>query len=279
MEVEGLAEGKHNTKFWVNLIKVIDIFLILLLVSQILFIFCTDFTGYCKREEESLKSDLLKLISKLEITFDPNSIEGSTNSIIQDSQNIDEYMTSLKPENKKAREHYKRLVKTITTEILLRLSDKPELLDKTFKKELPFNKVSIKDFSNSKNFPISLESFSIKGIFIPDLVVLISEEQEIQKGIFTFSKDYKLLIGVKSQDEFRNRNMFLLSSPDFGFDNFFLKEDNTLEVAHILLILKIRQKRIIFNSKVKYIFEIFDPITRQSLSTLKVEGLEYFLRN
>jgi hypothetical protein len=111
------------------------------------------------------------------------------------------------------------------------------------------------------------------------LVVLISEEQEIQKGIFTFSKDYKLLIGVKSQDEFRNRNMFLLSSPDFGFDNFFLKEDNTLEVAHILLILKIRQKRIIFNSKVKYIFEIFDPITRQSLSTLKVEGLEYFLRN
>ena len=47
----------------------------------------------------------------------------------------------------------------------------------------------------------------------------------------------------------------------------------------ILLIVKIEQKRFISNSEVKYTFEFIDPATRQSLSTLKVKGLENFLRN
>lgn len=277
--MEELVKGKHKTKFCVTSIKIVGILLLLLLGSQTFFVFCTDFTGYCKREEELLKSDLLKLTSKLQITFDPVCTKNSISSNIQDSQNVNKYMASLKPEYKKDREHYKRLTKTIATEILLRLSDKPELLNKIFKKELPFNTLLTNDSSNHKNLPISLESCGISGIFIPNLVVLISEEQEIQKGIFAFSKDYKLLVSVKSQDKFGNRNMFLLNSFDFGWGNFFLKEDNTLEVAQILLIVKINQKRIIFDSKVKYTFEFFDPITRQSLSTLKIEGLEYFLRN
>lgn len=275
--MEEPAKRKHNVSFWKVLIRVISIFLIVLLGSQVLFVLYMKFTNYCEREEGIFGSDLLKLVSKLQITFNPEDIEDFG---IQNPKNVDEYMITLAPEYKRARENYKRLAKMITTEILLRLSNKPELLEKIFKRELTFNRGSIKDLRNNEELSTYVDSLSIGGIFIPGLEILISENKKIQKDFLSLKKNSVLFIGLKNQNESKNSKSFSIHPIDSGFENnIFLKEDETLKVMQILLIVKIEQKRFISNSEVKYTFEFIDPATRQSLSTLKVKGLENFLRN
>lgn len=268
--MEKLVSPKFNSKQKRNLITIGIVFLIALLGSQIVFAFFLKFTNFYKREEYSFDLELSRLISRLEITFNPQNIE---DFLIKDPDSVDNYFKILKPEYSEAKKNYKKLVKVFVTEIILNLSDKPELINKVFNTIFPYEKTY--DVSDYFSEPITLSISGITGVFIPDMKMYIADKGKVEPDLFFSLKRSSLLyIGIEDRNKYSSdkTSTITISGDSELSGNIFLSEYE-FPIMPILLIVKIEQKKYILGFQEGYTFEFINPATRKSSAKFKTKGI------